>query len=208
MPILKKDLIIFLFARDPSDVARGAAVQLVRRSGTGPGTVPSIERTECAGPLAETIACCMDFISRHGGRLWLNQLGADGLGRNEARALVAARRGGGVTPRALRAGMPDADIDAMLARMVSKGLLRRVGVRGGSRYVLSDTTVARAGRGPPDDRQTLLDEIRHRGSLSSAEGAMLIDRDVAYARSLLNELVAAGLVRAEGRTRARRYHPD
>ncbi len=332
---------VVLFARDPRDVLRGAAVQLVRRSGAGPGTGPSIERTECAGPLAETIACSMDFISRHGGglevvagdrrealpaypptvvreavvnalahrdyglagatvdvtmwddrvevrspgglpghitvdnmrgehysrnprimrvlktlgyveeygegvdrmfremearlmepptfeatadsvtvtlrnrvlvdvddQLWLNQLGADELGRDEARVLVAARRGGGVTPRALRARMAEADIDAMLARLVSKGLLRRVGVRGGSRYVLSDKTIAQAGTGLPDDRQTLLDEIRHRGSLSSAEGAMLIHRDAAYARGLLNELVATGLVRAEGRTRARRYHPD
>ena len=332
---------VVLFARDPRDVLRGAAVQLVRRSGTGPGTGPSIERTECAGPLAETIACSMDFISRHGGglevvaadrrealpaypptvvreavvnavahrdyglagatvdvtmwddrvevrspgglpghitvdnmrgehysrnprimrvlktlgyveeygegvdrmfremearlmepptfeatadsvtvtlrnrvlvdvddQLWLNQLGADELGRDEARVLVAARRGGGVTPRALRAWMAEADIDAMLARLVSKGLLRRVGVRGGSRYVLSDKTIAQAGTGLPDDRQTLLDEIRHRGSLSSAEGAMLIHRDAAYARGLLNELVAAGLIRARGRTRARRYHPD
>ena len=332
---------VVLFARDPRDVLRGAAVQLVRRSGTGPGTGPSIERTECAGPLAETIACSMDFISRHGGglevvaadrrealpaypptvvreavvnavahrdyglagatvdvtmwddrvevrspgglpghitvdnmrgehysrnprimrvlktlgyveeygegvdrmfremearlmepptfeatadsvtvtlrnrvlvdvddQLWLNQLGADELGRDEARVLVAARRGGGVTPRALRARMAEADIDAMLARLVSKGLLRRVGVRGGSRHVLSDKTIAQAGTGLPDDRQTLLDEIRHRGSLSSAEGAILIDRDVAYARRLLNELVEAGLVRAEGRTRARRYHLD
>lgn len=332
---------VVLFARDPRDVVRGAAVQLVRRSGTGPGTGPSIERTECAGPLAETIACSMDFISRHGGglevvtgdrrealpaypptvvreavvnalahrdyglagatvdvtvwddrvevrspgglpghitvdnmrgehysrnprimrvlktlgyveeygegvdrmfremearlmepptfeatadsvtvtlrnrvlvdiddRIWLNQLGADELGRDEARVLVAARRGGGVTPRALRAWIAEADINAMLGRMVSKGLLRRVGVRGGSRYVLSDTTIARAGTGPPDDRQTLLDEIRHRGSLSSAEGALLVERDVAYARGLLNELVEAGLARAEGRTRARRYHPD
>lgn len=332
---------VVLFARDPRDVVRGAAVQLVRRSGTGPGTGPSIERTECAGPLAETIACSMDFISRHGGglevvtgdrrealpaypptvvreavvnalahrdyglagatvdvtmwddrvqvrspgglpghitvdnmrgehysrnprimrvlktlgyveeygegvdrmfremearlmepptfeatadsvtvtlrnrglvdvddRIWLNQLGADELRRDEARVLVAARREGGVTPRALRAWMPEGDIDGILARMVSKGLLRRVGVRGGSRYVLSDTTVARAGTGLPDDRQTLLDEIRDRGSLSSAEGAMLVGRDVAYARGLLNELVEAGLARAEGRTRARRYHPD
>ena len=332
---------VVLFAKDPRVAMRGAAVQLVRRSGTGPRTGPSIERAECAGPLTETVACSMDFIARHGGGLevvtgnrrealpaypptvvreavvnalahrdyglagatvditvwddrvdvrspgglpghitvdnmrgehysrnprimrvlktlgyveeygegvdrmfremearlmepptfeatadsvtvtlrnrvlvdvddqvWLNQLSTDALDRNEAQVLVAARRRGAVTPRSLRAWMPDTDVAAMLARMVSKGLLRRVGVRGGSRYVLSDTTIARAGTGPPDDRQTLLDEIRHRGSLSSAEGGMLIDRDAAYARGLLNELVEAGLLRAEGRTRARRYHPD
>ena len=331
---------VVLFATDPRDVVRGAAVQLVRRSGNGPEAGPSIERTECAGPLAETIACSMDFISRHGDglevvagdrrealpaypptvvreavvnalahrdyglagatvditmwddriqvsspgglpghitvdnmrgehysrnprimrvlktlgyveeygegvdrmfremearlmepptfeatpdsvtvtlrnrvrvdvddRIWLNQLGEGELGPDEARVLVTARRGA-VTPRSLRPWMPEANVDATLAQMVSKGLLRRIGVRGGSRYVLSDATIARAGTGLPDDRQTLLDEIRRRGSLSSAEGALLVERDVAYARGLLNELVEAGLVRAEGRTRARRYYPD
>ena len=332
-----------LFAKDPRDFVRGAAVQLVRRAGTGPGRGPVIERTECVGPLAETITCCMDFIARQGGglevvtggrrevlpaypptvvreaivnalahrdyglvgttvdvtvwddrvevcspgalpghitidnmrrehysrnprimgvlktlgyveeygegvdrmfremesrlmeppvfeatavsvavtlhnrvlvdvddQIWLRQLGTELTG-DETQALIAARRQGGVTPRSLRALAPDTDVDALLARMVSKRLLRRVGVRGGSRHVLSDAAIARAGTGPPDDRrvhrQALLDAIRRRGSLSSAEGADLVERDIAYARALLNELVHVGLARAEGRTRARRYYP-
>lgn len=336
---------VVVFASDPRHFIRGAAVQLVRRAGTGPRTGPSIEREECAGPLAETVACCMEFIARHsnglevvtgsrrktlpayppqvvreavvnalahrdyglagatvditvwddrvevrspGGlpghitldnmrrehysrnprimgilktlgyveeygegvdrmfremesrlmeppafeatadsvsvtlhkrvlvdvddQVWLTQLGTQELTYDEARALVAARREGAVTPRSLRTLLPDADIDAMLAQMVSKQLLRRVGVRGGSRYILSDTTIARAGNGPPADRQmhrqALLDEIRRRGSLSSAEGAALIERDLPYARALLNELAEIGLVRPEGRTRALRYYPN
>ena len=335
---------VVVFANDPRDFVRGAAVQLVRRAGTGPRTGPSIERDECAGPLAETIACCMDFIARHsnglevvtgdrretlpaypptvireavvnalahrdyglagatvditvwddrvevrspGGlpghitldnmraehysrnprimgvlktlgyveeygegvdrmfremesrlmepplfeatadsvtvtlhnrvlvdvddQVWLSQLSAE-LTQDEARVLVAARRQGTVTPRSLRASLPDADIDTVLARMVAKQLLQRTGVRGGSRYILSDTTIARAGSGPPADRQihrqVLLNEIRRRGSLSSTEGAALIDRDLTYARTLLNELTEAGFVRTEGRTRARRYYPS
>lgn len=334
---------VVVFGTDPRDFIRGAAVQLVRRTGTGPRSGPSIEREECAAPLPETITCCMDFITRHssglevvagsrrealpayppavvreavvnalahrdyglagatvditvwddrvevrspGGlpghitldnmraehysrnprimgvlktlgyveeygegiermfhemesrlmqppmfeatadsvtvtlqkrvlvdvddQIWLTQLGE--LTRDEARALVAARRQGAVTPRSLRTLLPDADVDTVLAQMVSKRLLRRVGIRGGSRYVLSDTTIARAGSGPPVEReihrQALLDEIRRRGSLSSAEGATLIRRDLAYARALLNELAEAGLVRSEGRTRALRYFPN
>ena len=333
---------VVVFANDPRDFVRGAAVQLVRRAGTGPRTGPSIERDECAGPLAETIACCMDFIARHsnglevvtgdrretlpaypptvireavvnalahrdyglagatvdiavwddrvevrspGGlpghitldnmraehysrnprimgvlktlgyveeygegvdrmfremesrlmepplfeatadsvtvtlhnrvlvdvddQVWLSQLSGE-LTQDEARVLVSARRQGAVTPRSLRASLPDADIDTVLARMVAKQLLQRTGVRGGSRYILSDTTIARVGNGPPADRQihqqALLDEIRRRGSLSSTEGAALIDRDLTYARTLLNELTEAGFVRTEGRTRARRYY--
>ena len=335
---------VVVFANDPRDFVRGAAVQLVRRAGTGPRTGPSIERDECAGPLAETIACCMDFIARHsnalevvtgdrretlpaypptvireavvnalahrdyglagatvdiavwddrvevrspGGlpghitldnmraehysrnprimgvlktlgyveeygegvdrmfremesrlmepplfeattdsvtvtlhnrvlvdvddQIWLSQLSGE-LTQDEARVLVAARRQGAVTPRSLRASLPGADIDTVLARMVAKQLLQRTGVRGGSRYILSDTTIARAGNGPPADRQihqqALLDEIRRRGSLSSTEGAALLDRDLAYTRALLNELAESGLIRPEGRTRALRYYPD
>ena len=335
---------VVVFANDPRDFVRGAAVQLVRRAGTGPRTGPSIERDECAGPLAETIACCMDFIARHsnglevvtgdrretlpaypptvireavvnalahrdyglagatvditvwddrvevrspGGlpghitldnmraehysrnprimgvlktlgyveeygegvdrmfremesrlmepplfeatadsvtvtlhnrvlvdvddQVWLSQISGE-LTQDEARVLVAARRQGAVTPRSLRASLPDADIDTVLARMVAKQLLQRTGVRGGSRYILSDTTIARVGNGPPADRQihqqALLDEIRRRGSLSSTEGAALIDGDLAYTRALLNELAESGLIQPEGRTRALRYYPN
>ena len=337
---------VVLFAKDPRDFLRGAAVRLVRRIGVGPQTGPSAERVECAGPFADTIACCLDFITRHGGQMeavtglrrealptyptvvvreaivnalahrdyglsgatvdvtvwddrvevkspgplpghitvdnmrqehysrnprimgvlntlgyveeygegvdrmfremesrlmeppvfeatadsvtltlrnrmlvdvddqiWLSQLETNELTPDESRALVAARRHGAVTPRSLRTLIPDADVDALLARAVSKRLLRRVGVRGGSRYILSDAVLSQAGAvaGLPGDRQThsqtLLDEIRRRGSLSSTDGAALVGRDVAYARTLLNELVEMGLARAEGRTRARRYYP-
>ena len=54
-----------LFASDPRDFLRGAAVQLVRRSGVGPGPGPSSAREECAGPLVETVDCCLRFVDRH-----------------------------------------------------------------------------------------------------------------------------------------------
>ena len=88
--------------------------------------------------------------------------------------------------------------------------MMRVGQRGGTRYRLSDEIVRRAGSGAAElqdrKRQMLLDEIRRRGSISTAEGARLLDEHSGAVRNLLNQLVRAGLARAEGRTRARRYY--
>ena len=333
-----------LFANDPRDFLRGAAVQLVRRSGVGPGPGPSSAREECSGPLVETVDCCLRFIGRHTRRfeavtglrretlpeypqaalreavvnalahrdygldgatvdvtvwddrievrspgplpghitvdnmrdehysrnprimrvlktiglveeygegidrmyremesrlmeppifeatsssvtvtlrnrflvdvedqVWLTLLGQDDLTADERRTLVAVRRNGAVTPRELRRILPDADARALLAGAVAKGLLARTGRRGGSRYVLSEEITLRAGSAgiaaQGRRRRLLLDEVRRRGSISVAEGASLVDVSPAAARSLLTELVQAGLVRSEGRTRARRYRP-
>ena len=125
-------------------------------------------------------------------------------------ALVAARREGSVTPRDLRGMLPDTDVAALLARMLNKGLLTRIGHRGGTRYELSAAMVRRAGSpgmaARNRRRQVLLDEIRRRGSLSTTEAATLLDAAPAFARAMLNELVRVGLARAAGRTRARRYY--
>ena len=334
-----------LFAREPRDFIRGAAVQLVRRSGVGPGPGPSAAREECSGPLVETVDCCLRFIGRHTrqfeavagvrretlpeypqaalreavvnalahrdysldgatvdvtvwddrievrspgplpghitvdnmrdehysrnprimrvlktmrlveeygegvdrmyremesrllepplfeatsssvtvtlrnrclvdveDQVWLTLLGQqDHLTTNERRTLVAVRRNGAVTPRELRRMLPDADARALLAGAVAKGLLVRVGRRGGSRYVLSEEITLRAGgagiAAQGRRRRLLLDAVRRRGSISAAEGASLLDASPAATRSLLNELAQAGLVRPEGRTRARRYRP-
>ena len=334
---------LVLFATDPRAHVRGAAVQLVRRAGVGPGPGPAAAREECAGPLAEAVDCCLRFVAAHtrqfeavtGSRrealpeypepvlreaivnalahrdyglagatvditvwddrievrspgplpghitldnmrsehysrnprimrimktmglveeygegidrmyremearlmeppvfeatassvtvtlrnrmlvdvedqVWLNQLGSDDVTADGRRALVAARREGAVTPRDLRAMLPDTDVAALLARMVNKGLLTRVGRRGGTRYELSDAMVRRAGSpgmaARNRRRQVLLDELRRRGSLSATEAATLLDASPVVARGLLNELVGLGLARAAGRTRARRYH--
>ena len=334
---------LVLFAADPRENVRGAAVQLVRRAGVGPGPGPSAAREECAGPLAETLDCCLRFVAAHtrqfevvtGSRrdalpeypepvlreaivnalahrdyglagatvditvwddrievrspgplpghitldnmrtehysrnprimrvmktmrlveeygdgidrmyremearlmeppvfeatassvtvtlrnrmlvdiedqVWLNQLESDDVTSDERRAIVAARRAGSVTPRDLRAMLPDIDVAALLARLVSKGLLTRTGHRGGTRYELSDAMVRRAGSpgmaARNRRRQLLLDEIRRRGSLSATEAATLLDASPVVARGLLNELVGLGVARAAGRTRARRYY--
>ena len=333
-----------LFAADPREFIRGAAVQLVRRTGLNPGPGPSAAREECSGPLVETIDCCLRFIDRHtrqfeavtGSRrealpeypeavlreaivnalahrdyglagatvdvtvrddrievrspgplpghitldnmreehysrnprimrvlktmglveeygegidrmyremesrlmepptfeatassvtvtlrnrflvdvedqLWLMQLGQEELTANERRALIAARQNGAVTPRELREVMPDAEARAALDGAVAKGLLTRIGRRGGSRYVLSAEAVLRAGSAElaAQNRrhQALLAEIRRRGSISTSEAAILINAPPTATRKLLEELVSLGLVQARGNTRARRYYP-
>ena len=330
-----------LFAADPKRFMRGAAVQLVRRVGVGPGPGATAAREECAAPLAETVDCCLRFIAEHSRRFelvagarrealaeypeavlreailnalahrdyglqgatvdvtvwddrvevrspgalpghitvdnmrhehysrnprvmrvlktlglveeygegidrmvremearllappifeatpssvtvtllsrplvdvedqaWLLALGDDPTA-DERRALLAARRNGAVTPRELRRLLPASDVDALLASALAKGLLTRIGRRGGTRYVLSPS-VRQAGDpvgAGHRDRQRLLDEIRRLGSLSATEGATLLAVAPHKARGLLNELAQAGLIRAEGRTRARRYRP-
>lgn len=142
---------------------------------------------------------------------WLGLLGHLDLTPTERRLLVVARRDGAVTRRRVRELMPEADAEALLAGAVAKGLLVRTGQRGGARYVLSDEVVMRAGATGLEaqirKRQMLLDEIRRRESLSTAEGAAFLGGDTVLVRHLLNDLVRARLAVARGRTRARRYYP-
>jgi ATP-dependent DNA helicase RecG len=143
-------------------------------------------------------------------QVWLALLGHFNLSPHERRALVAARRDGDVTPRRLREYLPGADVESVLRAAIAKGLLVRVGHKGGARYVLSDEVILRAGSSGLEaqsrKRQMLLEEMRRRNSISTQEGATLLDEDLAVVRHLLNDLVSAGLAEARGNTRARRYH--
>lgn len=142
---------------------------------------------------------------------WLQLFANHAMAVEERLALVIARSEGSVTPRRLRELKPGVDASAVLAGAAAKGLLNRIGVRGGARYVLSDEVVLRTGAAGISARsrqqQTLLDEIGRSGSISTAEGAKLLNEQTRVVRDLLNDLVRAGLARAEGQTRARRYHP-
>ena len=88
------------------------------------------------------------------------------LSSAERLALVIAHRESAVTPRRLREALPDAYTSALLAGAVAKGLLLRVGERGGTRYLLSGEIVGRAGSGAAElhdrKRQMLLEEICRR----------------------------------------------
>jgi ATP-dependent DNA helicase RecG len=145
---------------------------------------------------------------------WLSLLGHINLSPQERRILVQARHTEGVTPRELRRIFgQETDVEALLRGARAKGLLTQVGRGGGVRHVLSDEVVMRAGGGGVEartrKRQSLLDEIRRRGSLSTAEAAAFLgEEDRAFVRQMLDDLVRAGEVLARGRTRARRYHSE
>jgi hypothetical protein len=106
--------------------------------------------------------------------------------------------------------VPDVDVEDLLAGAMAKGLLVRTGERGGTRYVLSDEVVLRAGASGLEargrQRQMLLDEIRRTGSLSAPEAVAFLDEPIGIVRHLLSDLVRARLAVAEGKTRARRYY--
>ena len=142
---------------------------------------------------------------------WLMTLGSEPLTADERRVLLVARRERFVTPRRLKQFLGESDVSRLLSGAMDKGLLVRTGERGGSRYELSPEVVLRAGSTGIAARsrvkQTLIEEMQRRGSLSTSEGVELIGEPVATVRSLLNGLVEEGLARAEGRTRARRYYP-
>jgi predicted HTH transcriptional regulator len=142
-------------------------------------------------------------------QVWLALLGHYDLSADERRMLVLARREEGITRRRIREALPHAQASTLIASAVAKGLLVQVGQRGGARYVLSDEVVMRAGASGLEarsrKRQTLLEEIQKRGSLSTAEGASLLNEEQSFVRTLLNDLARSGLVTAQGRTRGRRY---
>ena len=140
-------------------------------------------------------------------QLWLQALEGVHLTADERRLLVEVRRAGGsIAPRQVRAAMPGADTRELLARAQAKGLLARVGKRGGSRYALAGFVVALAGGPATTHAQVLLDEIRRKGNLSTPEGVRLLGIAPGAVRAVLNKLEQAGLIRAEGKTRARRYY--
>ncbi len=142
-------------------------------------------------------------------QVWLSLVRQPDLTVAERRTLVAVRWKGAVSPRHLRKLLPGEDVKALLASAVAKGLLVRLGERGGSRYEFSDEIVLRAGSQSIEShrrkRQTLLDAMDRHGSISTVEGAALLGESVAAVRQMLKELMRSGAVGARGRTRGRRY---
>ncbi len=161
-------------------------------------------------PDSVTVTLRNRFLVSVEDQAWLAMLGHLHLTGPERRVLALARREGSVTRRRLVQLMPNTNAEALLRGAVVKGLLVRAGHAGGARYELSEEVVMRAGSSGLEaqsrKRQMLLDEIQQRGSLSTAEGAAVLDEDQSVVRHLLNDLTAAGLVVARGQTRGRRYY--
>jgi ATP-dependent DNA helicase RecG len=141
---------------------------------------------------------------------WSALLGNVAPSGSERRMLVLAKSEGSVTPRRLRRVMPTVDPDLLIAAAVARGLLVRTGERGGTRYVLSDEVVMRAGASGLEargrQRQKILDEIRRRGSMSGREAEALIEETPFVVRQLLRDLTLGGQIVESGRTRGRRYY--
>ena len=161
-----------------------------------------------ATPASVTVALRNRFLISVEDQAWLSVLSPWPMDAAERLVLVTARREGFVTPRRVRTLVEDAPVE-ILASMVAKDLLKATGRAGGSRYLLSDNVLRQVGsdaaRSDAARRETLLAALRDAGSLSSVEGAELLGTPMPVARQLLNELVQAGLARAEGKTRGRRY---
>ena len=136
---------------------------------------------------------------------WLLGFGKD-VSAGERLALIAARNEGAVTKRSLRELMDEAAVDAVLKSAVAKGLLHRVGSAGGTRYVLAGPAGSGAHGGVESRSRTrLLNAIREHGAITSADAAKVLQTSAETARKRLNELVLAGVLRAEGNTRGRKY---
>lgn len=164
-----------------------------------------------ASPDSVTVTLRNRFLVSVEEQAWLSMLGHLNLTSQERRVLAIARREGSISRRRIIQLLPEVSPDMLLRGAVAKGLLVRTGNAGGAKYELSEEVIMRAGSSGVEaqsrKRQMLLDEIQQRGSLSTAEGAALLDEDAVMVRHLLNDLVAAGLVAARGQTRARRYYP-
>lgn len=161
-------------------------------------------------PSSVTVTLRNRFVVDIESQVWLSLLGHQEMTATDRRLLLTAHNEGAVTPRRVRQLFPAIDAEQALLSAVARGLLSRVGQKGGTRYVLSPEVILRAGdRGleaQSRKRQMLLDELHRRvDGISTAEAAVLLGEESSAARHVLNDLVRAGLVEARGRTRARRY---
>ena len=143
-------------------------------------------------------------------RDWLSAFDPSVLTPEELRTLVMARREGALPPRRLREIFPETDIRQMTDSMTAKGLLERVGKRGGTCYQLSEELIRSFGSKRKEAKRlpaTLSGEIKKRGSITTQEAAAFLNKPIHAVRSLLNDLAEVGIIRAEGQTKARRYYP-
>lgn len=158
-----------------------------------------------------TVTLLNRFVVDIESQVWLSLLAQHQLSSADRRLLVVARSEGSVTPRRVRELFPNLDAEQALAGSVARGLLIRVGEKGGSRYILSPEVILRAGdRGLEAQsrrRQMLLDELHRRTTtgLATTEAASLLQEPVSTVRHLLNDLVRSGAAEARGNTRGRRY---
>ena len=200
------------YSRNPRIMRVLKSLGLVEEYGEGIDRMyREMEARLLAPPVFEATSSSVTVTLRHQSlvdvedQAWLLGL-ADTTTANERLALIAARRDGAVTRRALRSMMAEAQADVALTGAVAKGLLRRVGTAGGTRYVLGGAVGGDAS-GENRNRSRLLEEARRHGAITAPDAARLLQTSTATARKLLRELVREGALRAEGNTRGRKYRP-
>jgi len=144
-------------------------------------------------------------------RLWIGRFADLALGADEKIALVYARRNGSITNEKLRALRQQLDREAsrrLLQGLVARGLLESLGRGRGVRYALGAIASRAEGTVTLDhQREIVLNHARRKGVVVNADVRGLLDVDRGAARELLYDLVAQGLLRAEGERRGRRYLP-
>ena len=200
------------YSRNPRIMRVLKSLGLVEEYGEGIDRMyREMEARLLAPPVFEATSSSVTVTLRHRSlvdvedQAWLLGL-ANTTTASERLALIAARRDGAVTRRALRSMMTEAQADTALKGAVAKGLLRRVGTAGGTRYVLGGAVGGDAG-GENRSRSRLLEEARRHGAITSADAARLLQTSTETARKLLRELVRDGALHAEGNTRGRKYRP-
>ena len=206
------------FSRNPRIMGVLAALKLVEEFGEGVDRMyrameerllpePILDVTETSVVVTLLDRSPIDLEDQ----VWLSLLAPLDLAPAERHALALTRRLGRLARRDLASARPQDDAGAVLAGLVTKGLLDRQGQRGGSRYSLSAEVVSRAGTGGLHERQRqrerLEAHIRQVGGLSSTEAATFLEESVEVTRHLLRDLVRAGRLQQVGRTRATRYLP-
>jgi ATP-dependent DNA helicase RecG len=144
-------------------------------------------------------------------RLWISRFADHDLSAHAKVALVFARRNGSIGNEDLR-NLRNLDRDAsrgVLQGLVAMGLLRAVGRGRGARYVPGRSAASTARTTTLDEQlQAVLNHARRQGSIANVDvRGLLVEVDRQRARSILNELVGRGLLRAEGERRGRRYLP-
>jgi Predicted transcriptional regulator containing an HTH domain and an uncharacterized domain shared with the mammalian protein Schlafen len=143
-------------------------------------------------------------------RLWVSRLARFEFSASEKNAMVFARRNGAISNEDLR-NLRGLDRDAsrgVLQNLVARDLLNAVGRGRGARYVLGDSASDASIETTLDERlQTVLNYARRKGSIVNADVRGLLDVDRPEARAFVYELVARGLLQAEGERRGRRYLP-
>ena len=144
-------------------------------------------------------------------RIWIERFSELDLDGDEKIALVYARRHRAITNERLRSLRPDLDRDSsrrVLQALVRRGLLESIGRGRGVRYVLGSIATRAAGAATLDHQlEVILNYARRQGVVVNSDVRGLLDVDRYVARDLLYDLVAQGLLRAEGERRGRRYLP-